>query len=646
MTEKLILFADNDPDFLQTRAEFLQNAGYEVLFAHSPGEAEQLLNDCTIHLAILDIRLSDDDDEKDISGELLAEKVEFRNIPKIMLTSYPSPYTTRDSLRQHPPGFHPAIHYLIKEEGPPVLIRAVNDAFAYHVRINWTLVIDWIARDRFSLVNMIEENLEDKLISYRVQEFKDLFCRLFYEYYYVRVERLLWQAEGRVALIVFAQKEGMKPESYVVVCGLNAMMLEEARRFDGFAPVAPGDTGTRLSSFAETTHYAVIAYTFANIDLEKVQTLGDLYRNANAKLFNDALTILFQKTLAEWHQDTLNYVESSLSSLYEQRLQLTDSYLSPAEFEKRLLAIEKRARDYELTIRHTDEEVSFIRGENVLSYPAPIRLLFRSLNTVETLIVDVPGMLTGQNILADGEGHTWLTDFASAGKAPRFWNYVTLETAIRFDWTDSGNFLRLKELEECLVNGDFFNPDIRDWEPEALKPAQAIVMLRRLGKQEIEQSTADYHLGVFYQAARMLLNDSPVSIIHQSELMRLVHIYLAMAMLTQKILVHGSDGDHALPSAVAGITILDRKARLILAGKRSVPLTPREYAVFEYLFEKAGEVCTKEELVNQVNDGGYSKDYAHKLVGEIRKKIEDDPKQPRYLINVPYAGYRLVIDPE
>jgi DNA-binding response OmpR family regulator len=645
VTEKLILFADNDPDFLQTRAEFLQNEGYQVVFANSPVEAEELLNDHTIHLAILDVRLSDDDDEKDISGELLAQKVEFRNIPKIILTGKPNPYTSRDSLRQHPSGFYPAINYLIKEEGPQVLVSAVKDAFADHVHINWDLKIDWDARDRYSLVNMIEGTLEDRNLPHRAQELNDLFGRLFFDYQYVRVERFLWKAEGRVALIVFAIKEGMKPESYVVVCGLNSIMLEETRRFEFFAPTAPSDTGTRLVTKTETTHYAINAYTFANIDLKKIQTLSQLYQNANSRPFNDSLTILFHKTLAEWHQGKQTLVQKSLNSLYQQRLQLTNSYISREEFEDRLRAIETKARDHELTIRHTTEEVTFIYGESILSYPAPIQKIFQTVDVGEAFIIDVPGILTGQNILADGEGHTWLTDFAAAGKAPRFWNYVALESAIRFNWTDTVNFLRLKELEECLIHGDFFTPDIRDWEPEVLKPAQAIVTLRKLAKQEVEPSMADYHLGVLYLASRLLLDNSSVSIIHQSELMRLVHLYLSMSMLTEKLINEKADRVET-SVVVTKIAILDKKARLILAGARSVRLTRREYAVFEYLYERAGEVCTKEELVNRVNTGGYPEDYAHKLVGEIRKKIEEDPKRPRYLINEPYAGYRLIINPK
>jgi two-component system KDP operon response regulator KdpE len=118
-------------------------------------------------------------------------------------------------------------------------------------------------------------------------------------------------------------------------------------------------------------------------------------------------------------------------------------------------------------------------------------------------------------------------------------------------------------------------------------------------------------------------------------------------MLTQRIITHRTDGIVSLAPSEAGIAIRDKNGRLILVGTREVHLTPREYAVFEYLFEKAGEVCTKAELVNRVDDKGlYPENYAHTLVKVIRAKIEDDPERPRYLVNVSSAGYRLVTNPK
>ena len=89
MTLITILMADNDSDFLNVRAEYLEQNGYRVLRAATPEQARRLLSEEHLHLAVLDVRLVDDDDEKDASGLLLAEDdlfrasgiVEIRNCP-------------------------------------------------------------------------------------------------------------------------------------------------------------------------------------------------------------------------------------------------------------------------------------------------------------------------------------------------------------------------------------------------------------------------------------------------------------------------------------------------------------------------------------------------------------------------------------
>lgn len=59
-----ILLADNEPMFRTARARFLRTRHYHVLEAGSVAEAERVLSDEWVHLAILDIRLEDDHDER------------------------------------------------------------------------------------------------------------------------------------------------------------------------------------------------------------------------------------------------------------------------------------------------------------------------------------------------------------------------------------------------------------------------------------------------------------------------------------------------------------------------------------------------------------------------------------------------------
>ena len=125
MAQETILLADNDIYFLKIRKVSLERAGYRVLTASDPIEARQLLSSTHIDLAILDICLENNRDEKDISGLLLARD-SAHSVPKIMLTEYPSLETLRHALSGLMPGGAIAADYVTKADGPEALLRAIR----------------------------------------------------------------------------------------------------------------------------------------------------------------------------------------------------------------------------------------------------------------------------------------------------------------------------------------------------------------------------------------------------------------------------------------------------------------------------------------------------------------------------------------
>ena len=112
-----VLLADNDADFLATRKEYLEREGYSVVPAQTTADAVRILDEGNISLAILDIRLVSDEDEKDLSGLMLAKATDYRGIPKIILTGFPSASVVRDALRLDADGWAAAAEFLDKKEG-------------------------------------------------------------------------------------------------------------------------------------------------------------------------------------------------------------------------------------------------------------------------------------------------------------------------------------------------------------------------------------------------------------------------------------------------------------------------------------------------------------------------------------------------
>ncbi|HEV8647926.1 MAG TPA: response regulator transcription factor [Actinomycetes bacterium] len=93
----------------------------------------------------------------------------------------------------------------------------------------------------------------------------------------------------------------------------------------------------------------------------------------------------------------------------------------------------------------------------------------------------------------------------------------------------------------------------------------------------------------------------------------------------------------------AGDLRLDPARRQVRRGTTEVGLTPREFALLEYLMRRRDEVVPKQEILEHVWDAHYDGDpnVVEVYVGYLRRKI-DAPFGRRALETVRGAGYRLV----
>jgi len=79
-------------------------------------------------------------------------------------------------------------------------------------------------------------------------------------------------------------------------------------------------------------------------------------------------------------------------------------------------------------------------------------------------------------------------------------------------------------------------------------------------------------------------------------------------------------------------------------GKRLLTLSTREFEVLKYLAQHEGEVVTREMLLDEV--WGYETFPTTRTVDNyilsLRKKLEDDPAEPKHILTVHTSGYRFV----
>lgn len=93
---------------------------------------------------------------------------------------------------------------------------------------------------------------------------------------------------------------------------------------------------------------------------------------------------------------------------------------------------------------------------------------------------------------------------------------------------------------------------------------------------------------------------------------------------------------------------LDSKKRVAYRNSDVLELTPTEFDLLEFLMQQRDRVVTAHELVRAVHGYDLVESEARPLIRvhiqRLRKKIEDSPDQPQYILNVRSKGYRFIGD--
>jgi len=93
----------------------------------------------------------------------------------------------------------------------------------------------------------------------------------------------------------------------------------------------------------------------------------------------------------------------------------------------------------------------------------------------------------------------------------------------------------------------------------------------------------------------------------------------------------------------SGELVADLERREVTVGDRAVHLTPTEYDLLKVFLTNPNKVLTDRMLLQQVwgPDYGDESHYLHVYVARLRRKIEDDPQEPKHLVTEPGVGYRF-----
>jgi two-component system KDP operon response regulator KdpE len=88
---------------------------------------------------------------------------------------------------------------------------------------------------------------------------------------------------------------------------------------------------------------------------------------------------------------------------------------------------------------------------------------------------------------------------------------------------------------------------------------------------------------------------------------------------------------------------LDFERRLVRKSGDIIHLTPKEFDLLYCLMSHAGRPLTHARLLSSVwgNEYGNEVEYLRTYIRQLRKKLEDNPSRPEYLLTESYVGYRF-----
>jgi DNA-binding response OmpR family regulator len=110
--------------------------------------------------------------------------------------------------------------------------------------------------------------------------------------------------------------------------------------------------------------------------------------------------------------------------------------------------------------------------------------------------------------------------------------------------------------------------------------------------------------------------------------------------------VHQSESGNVPDDLEFGNVSIDFKRFEAYKAGQLLEMSRKEFGVLRLLASRAGEVVTRDELLDEV--WGYDQFPTTRTVDNhialLRNKLENDPSKPRYLLTVHGVGYKLVLD--
>lgn len=498
MYQGRILVVDDLPDWRVTLSGLLSDAGYAVRSVSSRSEALQLLETERFHIAVLDARLDESDEENQEGLDLMrALKQRDPATAAIIFTGHATVKMVQNALQPMESGADSAFAFLEKTENDR-LIPFVRRAFDEELKLNFDLEIvdDAQALPRLPkqirFVNTAKPARESLL-----DQAEEILRRLFFDYARVELHLMHRGFSGVAVLQVIPwYRDQSRGEAVIVKIGDYTLVEKEYAQFHDLVQGRVG--GHRLPKtlgLARTRSIAGLVYTFAGLGASV--DFATFYEKSETAVIAQVIDNLFIETCFPWRRDSATRVaQQDLRAVYLPLLRLTPKKLQDS-LNQTIGGRHPFRRDARGSL-WLDSETELID---------PVAFALSADLRADSCIGTIHGDLQGYNVLVDHRAETWLIDFASANTGPLLHDYAMFETFLRISLIKMLDWRVVYRWEKNL----FASPDIRDAtlsnefadNAELVKAHRAIARVRHLAMTDPTAETKPYLIALLFNALKL-----------------------------------------------------------------------------------------------------------------------------------------------
>jgi CheY-like chemotaxis protein len=501
MSQGRILVVDDLPDWRATLSGILLDEGYEVCVAGDRQEALRLLEAECFHLAVLDVRLDEADEDNREGLELMRQiKAYDPTTAVIILTGYADVRMVQDALRPQANGL-PFAYSFVEKPNSKELIEFVRRAFQREIRINWDLVIH--SDDTFQkLLARLRFTDGPELPPSQLQlEVDELLRKLFFTCEEITLYPLEQGFSGSVVFRVEPRyRDRGRGESVVAKIAEWPLIGQEERNFArAVQGVVGGHRLPQRLDLARTRSLGGLVYSFAG--LGEATGFVEFYTKVAPSDIVPVLKNLFLETCFPWgrhnkvSQPSFNFTEHYFSHLH----------LDAAKLQRSLSALFGKRH----CLSPLDDTGAGLRFLEDIPLINPVEFILNRPLIEDAYLTLVHGDLTGYNVILDHHQETWLIDFAGTGQGLLLQDFASFENFVKLSLLESGDPRSFYKWERELANSLTLQPSGRLLDltpPDAFSRAhQVILAIRRLAYQVSgDDHPKGYLIGLLFHALKLI----------------------------------------------------------------------------------------------------------------------------------------------